>query len=289
MKFIMIFDDDTEYSFSGGCFGCVGRTDSYSPYLDYYDVVDEWNTGNDFSTSDDECDYADWRSESHDAKYLVLPSDFNSGSGTEKLYHVTRHDLLDYLINRSPYAGCFAEGSTAEGIISDNKVVLNAKTVSSELVISLGYILRRMCSDEIILNWKAVRSACPELPEFLSLALSYSCRDLYRHGSASLSTGYGDGTLIPRNFSFSKLYNGTPSLSNLSIREIGGYVMNVSGMWKDTRQELHSSHNSEMYNALVNKHSGSFEVQGIFGAFTVKGIKDLRSFLLDVNDLFSKG
>lgn len=281
----------------GGCYGCIGRTDTYYPYS-YHDEIEEINMRNDFEFCSDEYEAPVWHSEMEQPEFLVLPSNFwNSehNNGIEKLYHATRLQLLEYLVTRSPYSSCFKSGQTAESIISRNKVVLNCQGVSSELVISLGYILRAMCKEEIIMNYKLIREQCPEMPEFVALVLSYVAKDLYR-GTGVLNVGYGDGVLIPRDFSAKRIQECDPDLSGISISDCGGYVMNVAGMWRapyDTRiddwgdavQDTDTSCYEKLRD-LVNKHSSMYTVTGIFGDFRAEGIQDMRSFLLDVTDLF---
>lgn len=282
MNFVLIDTAGAEAEVSGGCYGCIGRSDSYYP--DNWEQVKQINDRNGHGTESYECDIPEWRSEIGTPEYLVFPANFYQDSITERLYHTSRIDLLDYLVNRSPYSVCFADGTTAHGIIDSNEVKLKADGVSSELVISLGYVLRRMCSDEIVLNWKMCRELAPELPEFLSLVLCYVCYGLYR-GEARASWGYGDGALVPKNFSFRRIYEADPYLSGLSIADVGGYVMNVSGMWTDAGCDS-PVRSGEAYNDLLTRHSGQFKVAGVFGEFNANGVKDIRQFLLAVNDLF---
>ena len=282
---------------TGGCYGCIGRTDSYYPYA-YHDEIEAINERNGFEFCSDEYEAPGWHLYMEEPEYLELPSNFwNSehDNGIEKLYHATRLQLLEYLVTRSPYSSCFKDGQTAESIVSRNKVVLNCQGVSSELVISLGYILRAMCKEEIVMNYKRIREKCPEMPEFVALVLSYVAKDLYR-GTGVLSVGYSDGVLIPRDFSCKRIQECDPDLSGISISDCGGYVMNVSGMWRapystctteggDEEQDTDTSCYEKLRD-LVNEHSSAYTVTGVFGDFLAEGIQDMRSFLLDVTELF---
>jgi len=276
MLFKIIHNNGEESYVGGGCYGCLGRTDSYKPYDSVFDEVCEINEANDFST--DEYDTPGWRSESRSpAKYLVLERNFYSESG--KTFHSSRRPLMEYLFHRSPYSVCF-KNESVDQIMEEERILLDCVDVSSELVIALGYILRAMDEDRFFLTWSTVSKAVPDESEFLQVHLAFCMRDLYRGTPYANYLGGGDGILLPEYIDAARLLNGNPNLSGLSIGTVGGYVMNVLGMWKG-EFDLDSC-----IRKACRKHSGMTEVQGVFGPISVNGVTDIRSFLKDIiNDL----
>lgn len=215
-----------------------------------------------------------WRSYSRSAaKYLRLPRDFYSDTGTT-FHSAVNRSLMEYLVLRSPYAPCFTQ--TVDDIFEKEYVDLNCVGVSSELVIALGYILRDMNNKSTSMNWKVIRSAAPELPEFLSLVLAIALRDFYRGGS-SVYMGYDDGTLIGHGAEIQRILDADPLLSGLDIKSVGGYVMNVTYMWGDNGTLFY-----DIISSTVRKHTKRTSIKGVLGSFDVNAIIEPRAFLLDL-------
>lgn len=284
MKFIIKSKRKTGY-FTGGCFGAVGRTDWNACYKPAYQAVLDANDRTDMGTKypSPYSSTASWRCSSVLGRakpvYLILPYNFQSES--RSTFHIRNKGLMYDLVHNSIWSPCFVHD--AAYIMQQEEVHLHCVGVSSELVIAAGYILRMMDKPSFTLNYKAIKSACPELTVTQTILLATIQRDLYR-GSGIISADNADGYLTRWYSDIRLIANDAPILSNLDIKTVGGYIMNITGMW----QSGYSRPEEQFWigavlDALVAKHSKPTQVQGVFGSMTVNGIVDLRSYLLDVH------
>lgn len=282
MKFHLVRSSGYVEEVSGGCFGCLGRTDSYSANPEVFDQVKEINTSNGMSTS------TGWGCEAYSTEdptlYLELRPSWNKEGGIG-LHSLKTRLTMDYLVNRSPWKDVFA--NTLDEMYDTDVIRLHAQGISSELVISAGFVLRSLDRASPHLTFKALLDTAPDVPEFLRFFLSLTMSDLYR-GQAAVTLGnYGnDGVIFSDGTSLSAILDPEShlesTLSGISLEDAHGYVMNIASMWRRGKGKLEID---TALNRVILLNSSSVPVQGVFGTMHLNGIVNLNKFCTELYEL----
>lgn len=285
MEFYLIRSDGSEKQVSGGCFGCLGRSDTYGATPQTKDTVRSFNDKSGHSTSGQGCSvYKDYGTQ-----YLELRKGWLRSDGIGLHSQKTRL-TMDYFVNRSPWRSAFA--NTLDEMYEDDIIRLHAQGVPSELVISAGFVLRVLDTPSAHLTYKALQSAAPDLPEFFRFMLSIVMPKLYSGGpEVRLGSVGHDGVIFPDATSLSAVLDPDTFLAadgrlcQYSIDEIHGYTMNIAQMWKG---EGPKTTLRTVISNVVNSNIVNTTVQGVFGSFQARGIIDLKKFSHELYDLIQE-
>ena len=283
MKFNLL-DSDRRItaSLSGGCFGCLGRTDSFQPAPAALVLVAKFNTGNGFSTR---TSYS--MSENGYMKtvptYILLPRDFTGNNYLHLWHSSTAKPIVQYLVERSPYRSCFA--STVQEIFKDEQVVLNAVGVPSEFVISCGFVLRELTiRPDHALTFNVLAELAPDVPEFIRFFLAMVRPHLFL-GNTARGSCFGDsgrdGVIFPvamnSKFFFDEdAYLDTDNgyLCPHDYATVQGYTMNVSKFWgKDSDIDV-----AYVLDTIGRKLNKKHTIEGVFGSIVYHGVHDVGAF-----------
>lgn len=285
MKFYLLRSDGGIGTASGGCFGCLGRTDSYMPRVEVLEVVRKFNSKAGHSTSiGDTVDCF----KNKDTDVIRLKRDWLSFRDGILTHSLKSYAVVEYLVHRSPWRSAFA--STVQSIFETDVIDLHAKGVPSELVISLGFVLRVCESPDVHLTYALLARTNPELPEFFRFFMCIAYPYLYRgEGSSRLYEYNRDGVIFPKEASPKAILDPENHLAKegqlcpLSINDIGGYCMNITSMWRDSSVKEQIGH-------LCDTSSDQFytvsQVKGVFGSLNAQGIVNVKGFVQSVYDAF---
>lgn len=267
---------------SGGCFGCLGRTDSYKAHDRVFDRVKEVSLANGMSYSmSSRCSAYDLNDPT---LYLELRRGWSRSDGIG-LHSLKTRKTMDYLVNRSPWKAAFA--NTLDEMYETDVIRLHAQGVSSELVISAGFVLRVLDLAPVHLTFKAVSDAAPDLPEFFRFFVSLVMPELYRGGTSCVLGNYGnDGVIFSDKTSLSAIIDPEShledTLSGVSLDDAHGYVMNIASMWRHGKGKLPID---TALNRVSSSNYSIVPVQGVFGTMQLNGIVDLTKFCTELYEL----
>jgi hypothetical protein len=273
MKVTHIYEDGTRYTQEMGCFGSCGRADSNGVRPELRDAARAFSHDRGIG-----CQY-DWERKSlynKPVRYIALSEGFLS------LFHVNNQQIMQYLIDESPYKICFDQ-PYAE-VFKQNEVRVLATGIPSEVTMSCLFMLRRIHQAQCGMNttFTTLRDHCTPWMALITtrmfplLGLGNTAQEFVYSGDGSFFYDYFTKELVRLDDPFSAM-----DLSPWSVDQLGGYIMNIRRMWyadSDEKQNIEALH----VRRVSEKYSKPVTVHGLFGDFETQQVTDIPAFLNDL-------
>jgi hypothetical protein len=274
MKVTHIYVDGTRYTQEMGCFGACGRADSRGVRPALKHEAEKFSSDRGLGLQDS------WECASlykKPVQYIALSEGFLN------LFHVNNQQIMQYLIDDSPYKICFDQ-PYAE-VFKQNEVRVLATGIPSEVTMSCLFMLRRIAHAQTAMNttfctliehctpWMALITT----RMFPLLGLGNVGQEFQYSGDGSFFYEYFTKALVRTDDPFSMM-----DLSPWSVDELGGYIMNIRRMWYISTDSKRNTIGTTHVMSVAANYSKPTKIQGIFGEFTTQQVTDIPAFLNDL-------
>lgn len=272
MKVTHIYEDGTRNTQEMGCFGACGRADSRGVRDDLNDEAVKFSRDRGISIQAN-----DWKSSClyhKSVRYIALSEGFS------QLFHVNNQQIMQYLIDESPYKVCFDQPYA--DVFKQNEVRVLTQGIPSEVTLSCLFMLRRIAQGNMNTTFTALVQHCTPWMALITARMF----PLLGNGNINheFSNG-GDGQFFYHDgFSRALIHTDDPfSIMELyprSVDELGGYIMNIRKMWYIDKDKDAFSY--PHVDRVAVKYSKPTTVRGLFGDFTTQQVTDIPAFLNDL-------
>lgn len=256
-----IFDDDSVHQESMGCFGNTGRVDWNGCNPKFRDAINKRSSELGITPVSYDNKVSRVKHWVKGVKYIQLDQGF------EYLFHVRFREVLDYIVHRSIWAPLFDQ--SAEEIFKQNYIRTKTDVLPSEVQTVLHVWFRDSMSDLVFpQTFIELRKTLDNEHLAFFIALVFP----------NLATGQVESRIGKEGIgsSFNLCLIVEPSIDNLQLvpltmREVHGYVMNLTQMWRTVNdaQVTVSSLQQRLSDNVRN-----YTVKGLFGPLTLWGLEN---------------
>jgi hypothetical protein len=255
-----------------GCFGSCGRSDSYGVTTEHRA---EWKMFNEKHGLSGRSDY---QNDHTKGLYSKPVTHIRLSDGFESLFHVRNKEIMQYLIEESPYRVCFDEPYSK--VYSQNMVNVIAHGIPSEITMACLFFLRSIAhSDDLNTSF------CALVPFAKSKWMALITAKMFPAiGRGDVSVTYcegGDSVFFTSNIRKSLIHSEDPFsemvLLHRSVRDLQGYCMNIRAMWVTGPEEPYLTR--KYVQKICKEHTKPRVINGLFGKYTLVGCVDLKAFM----------